>query len=274
MTLDDNDQGAIPQHADRHDTLDGSPTTASKLAVSSPPERSQVRMTVMQVHRARDLAGDNSDSQSLDRSVGERRPAPRRRLVRHPRLVDLCLFSLMLVGLAACSSNGQHGAASSTQPATSTTTTATSTMTTNTSSTTVPPGSVPPPTPSPSRASFTAISGTYVAGTADGGWVYIRSDGAARLRSPDPIACPTCTTASAPIASLDFTLGSISGTAGSGYTAQGKVTGTSDPKWASSLSAPATVGSPVSLSVSRTGRLTLNLLPPNDVLSFASKNAL
>ena len=221
-------------------------------------------MAPVQVHQVSDLAADDSENQSLCRSVGERPGARRRVLVRCLRRVDLCLVSLMLLGLAACSSTDHHGSATSTLLVTSTITPATSTSTTTTSITTTP----------PSGPSFIAIGGTYVAGTADGGWLYIRSDGAARLRGPDPVACPACGTASAPIASLDFSLASISRSGGSGYTAQGKVTGTSDPSWASDLSAPATVGSLVSLSVSPTGRLTLNLLPANDVLGFASKSPL
>jgi hypothetical protein len=120
--------------------------------------------------------------------------------------------------------------------------------------------------------SFAELAGTYGAGTADGGWLYIRSDGASRLRAPDTVACPGCTTASAPIASLDFTLESISSTGPGAYAATGTITATSDPAWASQLSPTATVGSPISLTVTPGAHLTLSVLPSNDVLTFYSPN--
>jgi hypothetical protein len=128
------------------------------------------------------------------------------------------------------------------------------------------------PGPAPSEPSFAKITGTYVAGTADGGWLYIRSDGASRFRAPDTTACPSCTTASAPIASLDFNLKSISSSGPGAYTATGAITATSDPAWASQLSRSATVGSPISLTVAPGGHLTLSLLPGNDLLTFSSPN--
>lgn len=117
-----------------------------------------------------------------------------------------------------------------------------------------------------SGPSFARIAGWYAGGTADAGWLYIRSDGASRYRSPDSVACPTCMTASAPIASLDFSLSALSSTGPGTYTASGTVTATSDPAWAAQFSPKATVGSPISLTIAAPGQLSLSVLLPNDVL--------
>lgn len=114
--------------------------------------------------------------------------------------------------------------------------------------------------------SFGKIAGWYAGGTADAGWLYIGSDGASRYRAPDSVACPTCMTASAPIASLDFSLSALSSTGSGAYTASGTVTATSDPAWATQISPRATVGSLISLTLAPGGRLSLSVLPPNDEL--------
>ncbi|HEX3424804.1 MAG TPA: hypothetical protein VHT30_01640 [Acidimicrobiales bacterium] len=150
---------------------------------------------------------------------------------------------------------------------------ATSTSTTTGAPTTVTttPTAAATSTTAASSSSFAAVTGTYVAGTADGGWLYIRSDGASRFRSPDDVACPNCITASAPIASLDFSLTSITSTAAHAFHAVGTVTETSDPTWAKQLSPGATVGSAVSITIA-SGHLTANLF--SGTLSFSSKSAL
>lgn len=219
----------------------------------------------MQAHRGDDGAATHGSGAWFWVWMGERTLVYRR----------LCLPVLAILAFAACSPTGaRHGSASPTSPPIGTSAPeVTSTRPTQapTSST----ASTSPSTATPSTGpSFAAISGTYVAGTADGGWIYIRSDGAARFRGPDQVACSSCATAGAPIASLDFSLTSISGEAGSGFSAEGKVTGTSDPAWASGLAAPSTNGSLVSVSINPSGGLSLNLLPANDVLTFASKSAL
>lgn len=245
----------------------------STIAASAPPNQRgsgtiasgpAIRIALVRVHHVRRPQQMMANKPSVERSAAN---GPIALTWAPPRCllgVAVCLISLLAFGAAGCGSSGHHGSTSPTLPATSTTTPASVTTATTTSL----------PTTPPSRSPFAAISGSYVAGTADGGWLYIRPDGAARLRGPDGVACPACATAADPIASLDFSLASITGDAGSTYTAEGNVTGTSDPTWASGLSAPATVGSPVSLSVKPTGRLTLNLLPGNVVLRFASKRAL
>ena len=111
-----------------------------------------------------------------------------------------------------------------------------------------------------------------MAGTADGGSLYIRSDGASRFRAPDTWVCPTCSTASVPpIASLDFSLTSISSSGPGAYTAAGRITATSDPYWASHLSSTAIAGSPIWLSRTPGGHLTLSVLSGSDILARSAQ---
>jgi hypothetical protein len=130
------------------------------------------------------------------------------------------------------------------------------------------------PTTSPTATTeltFAAIDGTYVAGTADGGFLYIRYDGACRFSGPDSVACPTCTTATAPLAHVDFSLNALHPTGDGTYSATGAITAESDPAWAAELGAgpvgAGPVGSSVSLTVSPRGALALSFLPSNDVLT-------
>jgi len=104
-----------------------------------------------------------------------------------------------------------------------------------------------------------------VAGTADGGTLYIRSDGASRFSAPDDVACPTCTTAGSPLATLDFSLNTLTATGAGSYRGTGVLTETSDPTWAQQLSPTATVGAPVSLTDDN-GAVTLSFLPSLDIL--------
>ena len=106
------------------------------------------------------------------------------------RWVEARAGVLLAAGLLAvgCGGGTNHKTTSSTTGATTTTAPAATTSTTTpAATTTTPPG-----------PSFASITGTYVAGTADGGSVYIRSDGASRFLAPDGSACPTCNTASSP----------------------------------------------------------------------------
>ena len=187
------------------------------------------------------------------------------------KLIDTGVLSAVVAVLTitGCSS-ASHTSSSATS---SSTTTAQNPVTTTSSGTARTSTRATSATGASSSASFSAIAGTYTAGTADGGWLYLRSDGATRLRAPDTVACPSCSTADAPIASIDLSLTSISGQASSGYRASGKVTATSDPTWATQISPAATLGSPVSLTVDPHRRLSLDLLPQNDVLNFTSSGS-
>jgi hypothetical protein len=176
----------------------------------------------------------------------------------------VCLLVVLGLAVTACGSTSR--------PKVSTTLTITSPTNQARSLGVTEPTSTPESSTAPSRPSFAGITGTYVAGTADGGWLYIRSDGASRFRAPDTTACPTCTTSSAPMASLDFSLKSISSSGPSAYAATGTITATSDPAWASQLSLGATVGSPISLTVAPGGHVTVSFLPSKDVLTLSFPN--
>jgi hypothetical protein len=184
-----------------------------------------------------------------------------------------------MIALAGCAGSSKSAAPKPlpTHEAPPTTTTPDTVAST---ATTTPPASVPAATTPSTKAtvsttvttqlSFSGIAGAYIAGTADGGSLYIRSDGASRFRGPDPVACPACSTATSPIATLDFTLRMLRSTSAGASWATGTITAESDAAWAAGLgSGPrgaGPVGSAMSLTVAVNGALTLSFLPANDVL--------
>jgi hypothetical protein len=112
---------------------------------------------------------------------------------------------------------------------------------------------------------FAAVTGTYVAGTADGGSLFMRSDGASRYRYPDVDACQ-CSTASAPIATVDFTLSTLVPTSGGSghYRATGQITAESDPMTGKPFAGA--IGSSVTVTIGPAGSATVSFLPSNIVL--------
>lgn len=120
-------------------------------------------------------------------------------------------------------------------------------------------GPTPPARPS---ANFSDIAGRYVGSTGSSGTVFIRSDGASRYTNVDLTACPSCSTANAPQATIDFRLTTIAG--GGTYRARGVITAESDPANARTFAGP--VGATVGVAVSPPGDLRLSFLPGNDVL--------
>ncbi len=173
--------------------------------------------------------------------------------------------------IAGCGSGGgsHHASGSTPAPASSTSSTSVATATTPPTSATTPPTTAPttPPTAPPTTigTADAAIAGSYVAGTADGGTLYIRSDGASRFSAPDDVACPTCSTAGSPLGTLDFSLKTLTPTGSGSYRATGVFTETSDPAWAHQLSPSATVGAAMSLTDDN-GAVTLSFLPSPDIL--------
>ncbi len=97
--------------------------------------------------------------------------------------------------------------------------------------------------------------------TGSSGALFIRSDGASRFDNVDLTACPSCNTAMAPHAAIDFTLTTISppGDPGS-YNATGAITDESDPANARTFAGP--VGAPVKLSLAPPGILMVSSLAP------------
>jgi len=184
-----------------------------------------------------------------------------------PALLAIALGATLL--LAACQS-GHTAAPATSGKATSTTsasarTTTTSTLSPATSATTV---TSPPST----TATFAAVTGTYSGGTADAGYLYIRSDGASRYRYPDDDACQ-CATATAPIAYIDFSLTSLVATGGSpgDYRATGRITAESDPTTGSQTAGP--VGSSVTVTIGPPGSAVVSFLLPNNVLMLPNSGA-
>jgi hypothetical protein len=136
---------------------------------------------------------------------------------------------------------------------------------------TTPPTTVTAPGPAPTiapphRISFAAIAGNYLGGTADGGRLYVRTDGASRFRYPDSYSCPSCTTATDPIGTVDFSLISLASTGSGSYVAAGRLTAQSDPRAFPALHADSTV----TVSVGAGGQATLSFVNPNDTLQRSS----
>ena len=173
------------------------------------------------------------------------------------------LAALMM--LAACSgskSSGQGAATSTSAPAGTATTSGAPASVSGATTTTV------------AANPFAQVAGTYVAGTAGGGNVFVRADGASRFLATDFTACPKCTTTTGPLASLDFALKTLTPLTSGGFTATGTVTETSDPTWAKQLTPDSAAGSPVTATFSGDHHLTVSFLPGNDILNFVSKSAI
>ncbi len=135
------------------------------------------------------------------------------------------------------------------------------------------PTTTPPPTP---PAGLAAIAGNYEGSTGSSGALFIRSDGASRFTDVDLTACPSCSTASAPEATVDFSLKTITATGPPGsYRATGLITAESDPADARTFAGP--VGATVVVTAYPPNTLTdaapqypalrISFLPDNDVLT-------
>ncbi len=196
---------------------------------------------------------------------------------RSPSRTAPAVWSIALVGallLAACSGGGKNATPPvTTAKTTGTTADATTTTTTvlspsTTTSTTV----VSPTTQPPSTLTYAPVTGTYYGGTADQGWLYIRSDGASRYRYPDDGACQ-CSTSSAPIANVDFSLTSLVATSGGHghYRATGRITAESDPVSGRPLAGP--IGSAVTVTIGPAGSAMVSFLPSNIVLMIPGDSA-
>lgn len=189
-------------------------------------------------------------------------------------------FAVLSIAVAAALLGACHGG-STAAPAANTAKTASTTIapkattaaapsaspSTTTNTTVVPPASQPSTT-----ATFTAITGTYYGGTADQGWLYIRADGASRYRYPDENACQ-CSTATAPIATIDFSLTNLTATAADQghYRSTGLITAQSDPTTGTQLAGP--TGSPVTVTIDPRGSATVSFLPTQDVLTIAAASS-
>jgi hypothetical protein len=124
---------------------------------------------------------------------------------------------------------------------------------------------VVPTSPPSTAALFATVTGTYYGSTADSGWLYIRSDGASRYRYADVDACK-CSTATAPIATVDFSLATLVATGGGAghYQATGRITAESDPT--TGVPFAGSIGSSVTALIGPPGSVTLSFLPPTLIL--------
>jgi len=109
------------------------------------------------------------------------------------------------------------------------------------------------------------IAGYYLGSTGSSGQLFIRADGASRFTGLDFTVCPSCSTATAPTETIDFSLTTLTVQKRLGqYRAEGFITAESDPADAVKLVGP--VGSKVLVTISPGDNLQLSFLPPTDVL--------
>jgi len=139
------------------------------------------------------------------------------------------------------------------------------TATTLRSTTTVPLVVTSIPSTTSASVAVSVFAGQYRGATGGAGEAVINADGTGRFDAPDLTACPSCSTASAPRATIDFRLTSASkGPEGGGYRATGVITAESDP--ADTIARRAgPVGSSITASVVGKG-LSLSFLSGPDLL--------
>lgn len=109
------------------------------------------------------------------------------------------------------------------------------------------------------------FAGTYVGSTGGSGIAQIKDDGNGRFEVPDLIACPSCSNASAPRATIDFKLTAAVPTGSGSYRGTGVITAESNPSLAAAIGAGA-VGASIEAALSAAGGLSLSFLRPEIVL--------
>ncbi len=188
---------------------------------------------------------------------------------RHGRLLAgrHGLIAFLLATASGCGSSSAPTGAPTTSTVVASTvatsTTAVPTATTVASATTTTVSAIIPPTTQ--SVGISVLAGEYVGSTGGSGNAVVRADGSGRFDAPDLTACPSCSNASAPRATVDFRLTSVVPTAGGGYRATGVITAESNP--ANEIARRAgPVGTAVEALASPAGGLTLSFLPANDVL--------
>jgi len=148
----------------------------------------------------------------------------------------------VIVLLASACGGGPSGSSADGAKATGTTsvsTTVGATSTTVVAVATSAPATTAPPTTAPS-AGILVFAGDYVGSTGGSGNALIKDDGSGRFDVPDLVACATCSTASAPRATINFKLTAAAPTGSGGYRGTGTITAESNP-------ALATTSGPVQL---------------------------
>lgn len=193
--------------------------------------------------------------------VGARCSAGRRAISASPAAA---LTVILLLGSAcggAGESSGDNGRATE---ASSIPTSVEAPSTTVETAITSAPATTTPPTTSPS-ASLGVFVGRYVGSTGGSGGAEIKDDGSGRFEIADQIACPSCSTASAPRATIDFKLTAPAPTGSGGYRATGVITAESNPALATAIGA-GPVGVSFEATLSAAGGLTLSFLRPENVL--------
>jgi len=124
---------------------------------------------------------------------------------------------------------------------------------------------IAPTTTTVQATSLSVFGGRYVGSTGGSGNAEIKDDGSGRFDVPDLIACPSCSNASAPRATIDFKLTAAVPTGSGGYRGTGVITAQSNPAQAAAIGADA-VGASIEATLSAAGGLTLSFLRPENVL--------
>ncbi len=204
---------------------------------------------------------------------------------RRPARGRLWIVAFVLVVATACGSGG--GTSGLSARATDTTTSVPTTVLTTTTTEATTTTSVAPTTTTiarvtstvPSSATTTSpplprttapatspsvFAGRYHGSTGASGGAVINADGSGQFDNIDPTACPSCSNASAPHATISFELGTVTTAPAGGYRATGLITAESDPADAAKFAGP--VGSSIVAQLTAAGGLTFSFLPSNDVL--------
>jgi len=213
-------------------------------------------------------------------AVGVDAPDPNVSLQGRGHRLGILAF-VLLVG-AACGAGRGSGigseatttsSPSSTIEMTTTTELPTTTLaptTTAVSRTTVPSSSLvnttapPKATTTTPSAGVAVFAGRFHGGTGASGGAIINTDGSGQFDNVDLTACPLCSNASAPHATIDFKLSAVTSAGAGGYRATGVITAESDPADAARSAGP--VGSSLVAQLTSAGGLTFSFLPSNDVL--------
>lgn len=113
--------------------------------------------------------------------------------------------------------------------------------------------------------SLAVFAGNYVGSTGGSGDALIKDDGSGRFDLPDLIACPSCSNASAPRATIDFKLSAAAATGSGSYRGTGVITAQSNPAAAAAIGA-GPVGASFKATLTAAGGLTLGFLRSENVL--------
>lgn len=188
----------------------------------------------------------------------------RRRHFNQGPVAGIGLLVLGVVSTACGGGSSPGGTAAATSVVQSSAVTTVAGVTTTTSVAPTTPSAVPTPS-TVQTTSLSVFAGNFIGPTGGAGNALIKDDGTGRFEVADLIACPSCSTASAPRGTIDFKLTSAAPTGSGGYRGTGAITAESNPAQAAAIGA-GPVGSSFEATLSAAGGLNLGFLRSGTVL--------